>query len=242
MIRRAYAELHASGVQNFSQFEDTLLPRNLVVLKQFFNGNWHDWTFEFPTNNAQPGRGGELPPTSDYITMTLEWLLQMVLGWRSIRALDRVEQSLRDGRSSELWQQTLGRFERLFDAASTQSLRLAWQLAQRLRDQGLRAEPALVEALQTFRTSVWTLLSHRIDDDLQALRRWILVDYACTTLIGVINDKVLEPGGFAAIDQYDFRAWLKRHGGSPQACYSPIVALWRRYIGQPENPRSPRSY
>ena len=117
MIRRAYAELHASGAQNFSQFEDTLLPRNLVVLKQFFNGNWHDWTFEFPTNNAQPGRGGELPPTSDYITMTLEWLLQMVLGWRSIRALDRVEQSLRDSRSSELWQQTLGRFERLFDAS-----------------------------------------------------------------------------------------------------------------------------
>ena len=58
------------------------------------------------------------------------------------------------------------------------------------------------------------------------LRRqlWQLVDLIGASLRGVAADDLLDPRGFAAIDDEDFRDWITRHGAEPEMLDSPLVS------------------
>lgn len=53
---------------------------------------------------------------------------------------------------------------------------------------------------------------------------WDIVDLVFATMVGTFRDGLLtDPRGLDAINDYDCREWLRRHGASEQAVHSPFV-------------------
>ena len=76
-----------------------------------------------------------------------------------------------------------------------------------------------------FRKRLWTLMQPLVDRDLSARRRFILLDLAATCLVGIIRDGVVE-NGLEAIDGYELREFLLRHGARDFSAWSPPVKAW----------------
>jgi hypothetical protein len=57
-------------------------------------------------------------------------------------------------------------------------------------------------------------------------RLFIVADLGLTVLRGYYKDDLDLPGGYARIDRYDFRAWLKRHGADDTTANSALVETW----------------
>jgi uncharacterized protein with NAD-binding domain and iron-sulfur cluster len=96
--------------------------------------------------------------------------------------------------------------------------------------------------LKLVRAVGWWLEKNHLENNLSRQRSWSLFDYGCTTVIGLLDDQVLAPGGFEAIDHLDYREWLKQHGGSKYCVDSPFVNLWYENSlayteGKVDNPR-----
>src|SRR5690606_37194722 len=87
VVRRAYMELDAQGVHWFGAYQDSFLPRDLLVFKQFFRGNWYNWMIEFPTNQSEPGTRDGALTAADYLSMALQLMLEAIAGWRFLRAV-----------------------------------------------------------------------------------------------------------------------------------------------------------
>jgi uncharacterized protein with NAD-binding domain and iron-sulfur cluster len=61
--------------------------------------------------------------------------------------------------------------------------------------------------------------------DARTRRSFHLVDLILTSLVGIGRDGLLTaPGGFSAIDDQEYRAWMRRHGCAESTLQSPLVA------------------
>ncbi|CAN5849658.1 hypothetical protein BH18ACT2_BH18ACT2_14480 [soil metagenome] len=61
-------------------------------------------------------------------------------------------------------------------------------------------------------------------DDARLQRSWHLVSVVLATLRGIVADGLLtDPKGFRKIDDEDYRAWIRRHGATPEAVESTLV-------------------
>lgn len=61
-------------------------------------------------------------------------------------------------------------------------------------------------------------------DDARVQRSWHLVSVVLATLRGIVADGLLtDPRGFRKIDDDDYRAWIRRHGATPEAVESTLV-------------------
>lgn len=80
---------------------------------------------------------------------------------------------------------------------------------------------ALAEQLDRMRVDLDVVLT-RGDPSLRRLGE--LADLVVTCCLGIVVDRLLgDPAGFAAIDDLDFRAWLRRHGARPSTLESALV-------------------
>jgi uncharacterized protein with NAD-binding domain and iron-sulfur cluster len=68
-------------------------------------------------------------------------------------------------------------------------------------------------------------------DALDLRRRWILLELGAAIVRGILTDGVLNKG-FNAIDQYDFKEWLQRHGVSePVLSSAPVRSVYDLVFG-----------
>jgi len=231
VIREAYRELEEKGNTRFGRYEDAFHPVSLLALKHFFNGEWTTWILEIPTNRKPPGTGNPILNFVDVASASLQWMIELVAGWRTLIALQPTP-PFAPGQEPTWWRRLVGPFERSLEDAVNWSvaelLQLALRLVRRLAgEQGEREiREALRWVLRRTRSLLEDALGARAEHDLEACRAWMLMDIGLTTLIGVIEDDVFAPGGMAAIDPYDFREWLERHGASDLGIWSPLVTAW----------------
>jgi uncharacterized protein with NAD-binding domain and iron-sulfur cluster len=54
-------------------------------------------------------------------------------------------------------------------------------------------------------------------------RFWTAIDLLWATYVGIVRDRLFAPGGFAAVDEYDFRDWLGKHGAHHVTMWSPYT-------------------
>jgi uncharacterized protein with NAD-binding domain and iron-sulfur cluster len=67
-------------------------------------------------------------------------------------------------------------------------------------------------------------------------RAWQLVDLVATCVRGALADRLLgDPERYATIDQLDFREWLRGHGASDEAVWSPVVNAMYDFVFAYEN-------
>jgi len=234
-IKRVLDQLHASPeppVATFRSWRDAFAPNGLVVFGERAPGRtWRFWDVLYPHDGSEPGTG-------DVVDF---WpLLRNVVSWlMGLRGNLESYRSARDrSRAARAARVLLGTLDRLVDGLASarlvneQSALFAASLTlvaiERLARAGLgaRSAAALMRRVEPLlaaqRRGVRTRARRDGQGDPERARFWILTDLGLTAVLGLIKDEVFRRG-WESIDREDLRAWLTRHGASPEAVRSTLV-------------------
>lgn len=233
LMRGAYAALRQRGDLRFGTFEEQLIPRDLVVARQFYNGRWHDWQLRLPTNNLKPGERGGRASLHEFQMMALQAVAHWLLGAQGVEELASrglFPRALRP----DVWDSPLGAlWARATDGVGKAAGHLLRLAIEALRNVGRRTERgkalahrAAVGTLRELRARLGGLLADAVDRDIGADRLWTFVDLGLTVVIGLIEEGIEDLADLDSLDDLDLRAWLLRWGASERAAQSPLLTVW----------------
>lgn len=265
MMRECYKELGRDPETcPMATLEDAFKPDNFVgVTEQMGEDIWRDWTALFPPAAGQPGE-----PLKSANPFTIPgYLARCVLLLRTLitSVQDRIpEQNVKGGDDLigavlALARSTAGgvmadpggsvaRFaaygQLALGVAMAEALDILRNIFDR-RDAQWRAEPREGEAL-----GLLARLSNVVHGQIELLastdhelrRVWEIADVVLAIVRGILRDGLIfNPRGFDAIDDLDWRKWLKLHGASDasldaafiRASYDLLFAYEKGDVTQP---------
>ncbi len=108
--------------------------------------------------------------------------------------------------------------------ATTAGVIEALGLLQALFEKSTAYTQRLLPILETISSTVRRQIESALGDDPDLLILWQAVDLEMTSMLGIVrHGLVTDPRGFDAINEYDFRDWLKLNGASDSTINSPLV-------------------
>ena len=249
LIREVYGELDRSRTAPacpIRDWRDAFTPAGRVGIEDRGGGQWQHWVAEF---SPQPGEPGDATPGQRVGgTASVAEFVQ-----RGLRLLADFSTSLGTGRRTPATAPAgTGRPPVVVLSGSPDPPQVSPAPAPDDEDEDVGTLAALMEqarlaavvaAVETIRrlggmvpaqtTNAVLGQLHRLRTDLDrvvsngnaSLRRMAeLADLVVSCLVGVVADGLLtDPDGFGAIDDEDFRDWLRRHGARPQTRDSALV-------------------
>ena len=237
LMRECYSELKRDRrICGITDWRDAFFPAPLIGLAQSQpHGGYHNFLSYFPPGDGLPGdplTHSDNPfSVSSYLARIASLLRTMLLTTRASSRLD--DAAGRDGETPE---------ERVQWASSDASPRIA-----RLLKLGLLATTAglieafaileiafsasapgprnlLVKLLESLAAMARQQVERLIDDDPEMLLFWQAMDLSITGMLGIVRFGVIsDPRGFDAINEYDFREWMRINGISERSIESPLV-------------------
>lgn len=232
LMRECYAELGRDPEQvPIATWQDAFQPApDVAVADRLGDGRWVPWVAHFPPGRGQPGDGlGKDNPFSvrGYLSqaVSLLWeLLRSALASDGGSVSDWADRPLSASGLSEALTSLL-RYGPLLGATALCEgcflLRTAIELVTPLEPMTSTLLLSLIDAIaHTARGKLDSLLS---GED-TAARTWQVIDLILAILRGcVVFGLTLDPRGFDAIDDYDWRDWLRQNGASPASLNSGFV-------------------
>jgi uncharacterized protein with NAD-binding domain and iron-sulfur cluster len=241
LMRECYAERHAAyPTCRFAEWRDAFTPAPDVAVADRAGDGWSFWLAHFPPAPGQPG--DPLCPSRTYTVLTYLQQSVALLGelLRSAGAMESGSDGIgRDGVHPN---------ERPSPAAEAASLASA---ASRLLTYGqLATTAALLEAtdilrqtidrffpqmfgdgaavpsqlLEALATAARRHLEQLVAGDREVRRVWQVIDLILAILRGAtVHRLALDPRGFDAINDYDWRDWLRMNGASEQSLDSGFM-------------------
>ncbi len=228
-------------VETFRTWDEALKRDSIFTAPETLSEQWWFSALLFPENDGVPGDGGEInlwdmvqdligwietahgnfftPPagTSDQgdspqqdragcLGRTVQWMrrISTVLGSMLRGVGEGVAET-----SSEASQQIRG------------AVRHAAGLPPDTSDHAVEDHGILVDLIRGFLDGVYSLVKDDLDD-LRTYEFWVLMDLAGTTVIGILEDRLLTRG-LEAADDLDWRDWLKKHGAKAETLASSPV-------------------
>jgi uncharacterized protein with NAD-binding domain and iron-sulfur cluster len=256
LLREAYGILEDHQETGFGAYREQFVPRNFIGARsRCSDGTWESWFRHFPESPAWPDRGGKYPAPSHYLFVGFQLVLGLLLGLLIDTDRDPSRSAallIKLFPLSPFHQGTWAGVVRgwalpmawIVDGPLWALLRgfcrVPWLLLRALspptlpthaRRFALRAAEVvcrgLRRAMAMFDPQPW----------LQARgRRWgaarrfhrarVLMELLATAVLGVLRDRLWEPGRLESIDGEDFRAWLARQGASDEVCWCPVIKIW----------------
>jgi len=232
LIRHVYDELDRSRTDPTCAIQDWregFAPADQVGVEDFADGRWSHWIAEF---RRQPGEPGDL--TTTHPTSSVAGLVERGFGLLldftaslQARRLAPVpvgvvlsgspvppRRSTGNGGGADL-DQFLRQAEIAALIGAVEALRLAGRVPSASATTGF-----VLARLARWQRELTALSQGEAD-----LRRsGQLANLVLTCLQGVVRDGLLtDPRGFSAIDDVDFRDWLRRHGAAAETCASPLL-------------------
>ena len=266
VIQDVYKELGRPTGTPLATWEDAFKKHNFVVLEEHIDNKdakdtWRNWEFDFPENDDIPGQGGELPDIWAYIKMTLDWMHEMFMDsphttGSSSRISDKTAEKNPKHRST-LFMKIKEFFRRLFLdgriifevfelSLGALLLKEAIAFSRKLEDDPKLHEKghhdSLLKLLEEFINWVEKETIAEADHDDEARRLFIMMDLGFAGIRGLISDGILtHKEGLDAIDDTEFRDWLKKHGASEISYKSGIVKglydlVFAYRNGEPDKP------
>ncbi|MGH8959245.1 MAG: FAD-dependent oxidoreductase [Acidimicrobiia bacterium] len=244
LVRQLYAELDRPRKRPdapFQMWNDAFKPANDIGLEDLHGGRWHHWVATFSLNDRLPGE----PDAESGPMSVLAFVRQ------AVRLLADFYESL-DQPSSWSGSVTLsaspippGREEDGARRLIASMLAAAIEGLSVLRSEQrlLARDLPFLEPLGPALDGIHRRLHELVVRDEAARRLWSLADLIVTTVRGILVDGLLtDPRGFAAINDEEYRAWISRHGASPDTLDSPLVRgvydlVFGFQEGDPERPR-----
>ncbi len=211
MMRHAYAELGRPKGHPLRTWRQAFHPGRIGVEEEYVQGAWDPWVIPFPGNSGVPGSGGALPTIFQYLSMLFQGMITLLFGWRAGYKMDE-RLNLRGDAWEEGKDPPLGGKEPwgtmlVFKIGYFVLKCMTW-LIWGIR----RYVPWVGWGYQAVRRFVWFFLLRLARKSRRAHRFWLDIDTMTTLMRGIVVDGLLLPGGFAKIDDLDFREWLVKHG------------------------------
>ena len=240
LMRACYDELERPQGAPLRTWEDAFTRQSFVVWEEeVTQGNWEHWPTTFPENSDKPGDGTEFPSVWAYLELLLGWLLHAMRTFPliTLRDLSRQPQDKNHGILPDwlrgMARVTSGVVGKIFDGSPFWMLREAYELAKRLSraTEFNRASDMykIVDYIKHFMTWIEEEALNEIWQHDEARRLYILMQLGATVARGMIVDGVLIDG-FFALDDYDLREWLERHGASERVLSSAPVRAYYDYF------------
>ena len=76
VIQNAYAMLGRPPGSPLAAWSDAFEKHSYFVIAHQFKDQWYPWEFDFPVNDRVPGRGSTLPNLWQYISLTIDFIVQ----------------------------------------------------------------------------------------------------------------------------------------------------------------------
>ena len=228
LLRECYAELGRDPeTEPMADWSDAFFPSPRIGLTEERDGGWDDWTALFPPMPGLPGDplSVENPfSVSGYLVHAMRLLATLIEAARR-RQEDGSERGSGVPRLSALAPDAvldnLARLVRYGHLATLVGLAEAMRGLGILfgswsrRPPGRGAETAVLRPLENVTRSALRLLSEMARGDAELRRVWMVLDLVLAMTRGVIRFCLItDPRGFDAIDDYEFRDWLKLNGAS----------------------------
>ena len=244
LIRECYAELKRDRRKcRIADWRDAFSPAPFIGLaKRSRNGNYWNFLSYFPPGDGLPGDPiDENDPftVTSYLARTASILRTLLLAVQAGRS-GRTSKEARNGDSGT--KTSSQSMPNTGEAAADPAQRIA-----RLVGLGLIATTAgLIEAVEMIETVFATRSNHRsdgiaqlleviaasarrqieamVENDPELLVLWQGIDLAMASMRGILRFGLIsDPRGFDAINDYDFREWLRMNGASEQSLESPFI-------------------
>jgi uncharacterized protein with NAD-binding domain and iron-sulfur cluster len=244
LIRQCYTELKRDRRKcRIADWRDAFSPAPFVGLaERKRDGSYWNFLSYFAPGDGLPGDPiSENDPftVTSYLARTagiLRTLLLAVQANRSHRETSRrrnnkrgVKQSQEGARANGGTQgevsQRIARVLGLGFIATTAALIEAVELLETLfLSRSILAVDAIVQLLEMIAAGARRQLEEMVENDPELKVLWQGIDVATASMRGILRfGLVSDPRGFDAINDYDFRQWLRINGASEKSLESPIV-------------------
>jgi uncharacterized protein with NAD-binding domain and iron-sulfur cluster len=228
-------------------FYDAVAPHHFGVIGDDRKDPWEPILLEFPSNRGVPG-DPPLPTTFDLFSTLFQVLWMVLVSPRSLRHLHRILPWLFDFRSR--WQARdfnkrarSGMQRRARDRRSLGGDRLSRAILASVKH-ALDGR-TLLGKLTLSCTKIAQKSCYPFRNRLPGFlaRPWTTLDFVQALVRGLIEDRVVLPGGFESIDKYDLRGWLFRKGAAQETLASPwIRVIYDAAFSYPEGGVKPSSH
>ncbi|MBI1396497.1 MAG: FAD-dependent oxidoreductase [Betaproteobacteria bacterium] len=245
---RRYAGSPVPPATLFESWRDAFFPDPHVgVASPAADGTWDAWTAWFPPGEGLPGDPltGRTNPFSLSAYLVRSILLLRTLMLSTLGALAGDTRDGRSGRRSAV-DQALDRGEEAFarltprllvdalarlvrvGALSTAAGLLQAMLILETMLKGRSALPGREYPLLEFIDAVAAATRRQLEDvvkiDPRLRRKTEVIDLVMTSVVGILRDDLVShPDGLDAINDFDARDWLEKHGASHASLASPIL-------------------
>jgi uncharacterized protein with NAD-binding domain and iron-sulfur cluster len=234
LMREVYAELDRRSTAPgcpITSCDDAFLPAGRVGVAEQGHGHRSTWVATFADDGREPGTPGAQRPltVAGFVRRSVRLLLDLSLSLNPpsrppppgivLSASPRQPGTPR-ATAGFASLADLGAWARRAEAAAVVAATTAAEVLGSVPLPGEPLAAAVVEHLDRLRGE-WT---ERIRGDEAARRMWQVAGLVLTCARGALRDGLASrPDGWAAIDHLDFRAWLARHGATPDVIDSPLV-------------------
>ncbi|WP_404394944.1 NAD(P)-binding protein [Pseudoalteromonas phenolica] len=241
-IENVYNALNRPDNMPLSTWQEAFKPHSFVVLQELIENQWQTWPVDFPLIEGNPAEGTLDLHFWQLLEMLAAWLKKFIdtLEDEVAKANKQTQLQTKKKRDrhllSYLAEQITDAFDDIEDEVSEffdstkDDLKEIWSSPKLLSQQltrliSLRSDDKNLQNPKD-RLVVWYLVrklkrwlnSEALDllDDNPVIRRaYICADLGIAMATGLIKDKVFSKG-FGAINNIDFKQWLKKNGANEQ--------------------------
>jgi uncharacterized protein with NAD-binding domain and iron-sulfur cluster len=246
VVRQVYGELDRPTTAPHARIKtwtDAFQPVTDVGFEDFDGTRWKHWVATFRPNDQLPGEEDAetgAMSVAEFVSRSLRLVADFYgsLETPPPRAGLVLSAGPVPPPRPNLWQGSL-------HAVIPSLLAGAMQMASMIRQtqQTLSVDYRWLQSLGPMVDSLHEALRDMVGQDDRARRLWSLLDLVMTTVRGIVADGLLlDPRGFTAINQEDYRDWIGRHGASPETLDSALVRgmydlTFANHHGDPSRPR-----
>jgi uncharacterized protein with NAD-binding domain and iron-sulfur cluster len=238
IMRDCYDELPPTdGKRRLAHWQDAFSPApDVAVADRRPNGDWEFWVAHFPPGQGLPG--DRLDQRSPFTVLGYLQQSAILVGelLRSARGMDArgagAESADVHGVSAPAPDDVAAALDRLlrygqlatitalFEASDALRQAIDTWVPQRLRE----SADLLVRLIEALAAATRRQLDQIVSEDGEMRRIWQVIDLILAILRGAtLNGMALDPRGFDAINDYDWREWLRLNGATEQSLDSGFM-------------------
>lgn len=246
LVRQVYAELDratTAPTASIKDWTDAFQPVTDVGFEDYDGTRWKHWVATFRPNDELPGdedAASGAMTVGDFVVRALRLVSDFYGSLDAGRHQTGLvlSNSPRPPGGDEGWRAGT-------KVVIASLLAGALQTVTTIREAQRRAgvEPGWLAPLGATLDSLHAALRDLVTADDSSRRLWSLLDLVMTTTRGIVVDGLLlDPRGFAAINDRDYRDWIRQHGAAPETLDSALVRgmydlTFANHHGDPRRPR-----